>query len=194
MTEMIRSFIAIPLTENIREHIIRFYEENQILKSREVRTVKPESIHITLKFLGDVTPATLEKVRKLLETITLTTSSFSIRFRGLGAFPGWRNPRVIWIGMDAPDRMAVLAQSIEEGVDKLGFQPEARGFNPHLTIARVNQRPGASPPDLSSLKNGPQPDLGDMVIRDVALIRSDLRPSGPIYTRISTHPLSGNEV
>lgn len=192
MSNLIRSFIAIPLTPEIRGQLAILYESVQLSRYPQLREVKPEIIHLTLKFLGDALPVTLEKVSRELNGLARITPAFSISFHGLGAFPGWRNPRVLWVGVDVPNTLVNLSQAIEQTTQSLGFRTETRGFNPHLTIARVNDRVGNSSVDLSTLKQFSQPDLGTMAVKEMVLFRSDLRPSGPIYTRLSTHLFQGD--
>lgn len=182
----VRSFVAIDLPGSLRT---RLGEQISRLASRvpprAVRWARPESIHLTLKFLGDVPVDRLGQVQDLLGQVVTGFSPFTIRVKGLGCFPNARRPRVVWVGVHEPSgALAGLRDSLEDGFERLGYRREERAFSPHLTLGRV--RRDAAPQEAQAageaLGHEPVADLGEVHVEAICLIRSDLRPTGAIYT------------
>jgi 2'-5' RNA ligase len=150
--------------------------------------VAPQNVHLTLKFLGDVSPANLERLSGALKAEATSHDMFSITVSGLGAFPTQRRPRVIWIGLDAPPRLAALQRGVDAAAVQLGYPKEERPFSPHLTIGRVSQTISAS--DLqhihSALESTKVGILGAVRVQAIHIFKSDLRPGGSVYTLLST--------
>lgn len=168
----------------------------QDIPARTVRWVRPEGIHLTLKFLGDVPIEKINQISATLEAICLEHMSFSVNISEFGCFPNFRRPRVLWIGVqDLSTQLAPLQAEIEDELSKLGFERETRRFHPHLTVGRIKkirdrmeaQRLTAA---LEDVKIG---DIGQFRVNDVGLIRSDLKPTGAVYTRLLTAKLGGGE-
>ena len=177
---MVRCFIAVDVDDQaITEKIVKLQGE---LKSyADFKSVEPENIHLTLKFLGEISDSQVEKVEEVLKDLEF--SSFSLRFRGVGAFPNPRRPRVIWIGVsEGATEFSELAKRIDTSLRKLGFPPETRGFKPHLTIARVKRGGGAA---LSNfIQKYSLEDFGTLKVDSVKLKKSILTPRGPVYTTL----------
>lgn len=184
---VVRAFIAIDLSPQISRRLEQVAEQ---LKGRmpglPVRWVQVENIHLTLKFLGDVSLANLEVLKKILQSEVSRHSPFEISVGDLGAFPSLRRPRVIWIGVEAPPELKAVQSSIEIETSRLGYTREDRAFSPHLTLGRVSR--GATPQDthkiaeiLSTYQVG---FLGATRVQTVHLYRSDLQPGGAVYTRL----------
>jgi 2'-5' RNA ligase len=186
--ETIRSFIAIELPTGIQAEFGRVI---QLLSpagtQTPVRWMTPQNIHLTLKFLGDIKLSGVNQLKDALKQECRRHGPFEIRVGTLGAFPNIHRPRVIWIGVQAPPELAALQQGIETSLLTLGYPPEDRQFSPHLTLGRVSQQVRAVDIDkLSSLLTKTRVGLlGIHEVRSVLLIRSDLRPTGPIYTKLS---------
>jgi 2'-5' RNA ligase len=148
--------------------------------------VSVRNLHLTLKFLGDVSPANVEVLTRLLRAEADSCPSFEIELGGLGSFPSLRSPRVIFIGIQAPAELEALHHGIQSAVVRLGYEPEARPFSPHLTIGRVKQNVTSSEQHrirhaLGELKID---SLGTARVDSVHLYKSDLKPSGPVYTKL----------
>jgi 2'-5' RNA ligase len=193
--EVVRSFVAIDLPETLRD---RLRELSSRLAKRvpagTVRWVRPESIHLTLKFLGDVSSESLGQIVDLMRQAASPVSPFSLRIGGLGCFPSPRRPRVLWVGIhEASGALAALQETLEGGFERLGYRREARGFSPHLTLGRVRQEAGAAAAQAAgaSVADEPSPDLGEIAVDAICLIRSELRPSGAVYTRLAQIALEG---
>jgi 2'-5' RNA ligase len=195
MVESIRSFIAISLPAEIQSALDEFILKQGISQNNGFRPVKSGNIHLTLKFLGDATPGQIKSVTACLNEIVRTQNIFSIVLKGVGAFPNWNLPRVIWAGMSAPVELESLYQRIDRETIDLGFPSENRKFSPHLTLSRVNS--SMNDPRfarvVSSLRAlSPAPFFGEMQADRVDLYRSILQPGGSVYSVISRHPFLGS--
>jgi 2'-5' RNA ligase len=193
--DKIRTFIAIELDESIKDGLTRLQEglKGEVPQG-SVRWVRPASIHLTLKFLGDVPADQIGEITRALERSCQGFAPFSLTCGGLGCFPNLKRPRVVWVGVhEETGTLAQLQKAIEANVAPLGYPTEKRKFSPHLTLGRVQRRVSSS--DLHRL--GEQVGsseigtLGQMEVRSVNLMRSDLRPSGAVYTRLAEVKLKG---
>jgi 2'-5' RNA ligase len=192
---VIRSFVAIEIPETVRlelsENIAHLKQD---VPARTVRWVRPEGIHLTLKFLGDVPFERIDQISATLESICLEHMSFSINIGEFGCFPNFHRPRVLWIGVqDLSTQLAPLQADIEDQLSKLGFEREARRFHPHLTIGRVkNVRDRVEAQRLTAvLEDVKIGDIGQFHVNNVSLMRSDLKPTGAVYTRLVAAKLGG---
>ena len=193
--KQVRTFIAIELDETINAALADLQGQ---LKAKvppgSVRWVKPGGIHLTLKFLGDVPANRIEEIERALVQACAGFPAFSFSVEGLGCFPNPRRPRVVWVGVqEESGTFAGLQEAIEDGMEKLGFAPEGRRFHAHLTLGRTQRR--ASSGDVRRLGRlvqeieiGP---LGQMEARSVSLIKSDLKPTGAVYTQLAAVRLEG---
>lgn len=184
---VIRAFIAINLSEEILRGLsLTLAELKKRMPGIPVRWVPVENIHLTLKFLGDVSIANLELLTKILRAEAARQSPFELSVGGLGAFPSVRRPRVIWAGVEAPAELGVFQRSVEAEMARLGYPPEDRPFSPHLTLGRVLRN--ANSEDIRQIGNVIEGYkvgfLGATRVRAVHLFRSDLKPGGAVYTRI----------
>ena len=191
---LLRAFIAIELPASIQDAI-----QNQTallrraLDSSLARWVPVHNVHLTLKFLGDVSPLNLEMLTQMLTREAGGYSAFDVQFGDLGSFPTSRRPRVIWVGLSAPAALESLQRGIESAAARLGYQQEERAFSPHLTIGRVRQNLSASALqkvraalELEGTKIG---ELGAARVAAVHLYKSDLQPDGSVYTKLFSTPL-----
>ena len=191
--ELIRAFIAIELSPEIRQQLGLLIQKFKALRFQAVRWVAVENIHLTLKFLGETNRADLDKLSKILISRSADFSPFTFQVNGMGAFPSNRKPRVVWVGLPASPALLELQAAIEDAATQIGIPAEERGFSPHLTLGRV--RNDASPADLQTLGSAlismQASDFGFMTAASFTLFRSDLRPQGPLYTPLAHFPLAG---
>ena len=183
----IRSFIAVDLEAPVRQ-AVRDLQGELARINADVRWVRPAGLHVTLKFLGSVEGARLERVHEAVVAAVAQQPALHVRVRGLGAFPGWRRPRVVWVGLHG-DGLAEVAACIDDALAPLGFEREQRAFTPHLTLGRVNSPRGW--PRLEEVcKAHLDDDFGESDIDAVSIYRSTLQRGGAVYTSLWTIPLS----
>jgi 2'-5' RNA ligase len=188
---MIRSFIAIDLPEATR-HGLAAVQEQLKQSGAGVRWVKPGSIHLTLKFLGNIHPAQVEDIALAVAQEVRDQPPITLGAAGLGAFPSRRKPRVIWIGMEGEvQRLNGIQARVENALEPLGFVREKRPFQPHLTIGRVKDRRKlqALIDAMATLDMEP---FNSFDADEIILYKSDLRPTGAIYTKLHRMPLAAS--
>ena len=180
-TEKLRLFIAIPIPEPVRDEIIRVQQELQPLVPRNVaRWTRPDQFHLTLRFLGDVPVAGLEKLKESVNTVCRTAQPLQLRAEGVGFFPNPRSPRVVWAGIhDREGRLAELQQQIETAVGQFSPEPGEKNFTGHVTLGRLkNPRPA----DTSSLASRAQTlakrVFGEWTAQEIEIIQSELSSAG----------------
>jgi RNA 2',3'-cyclic 3'-phosphodiesterase len=180
-----RSFIAIDLPEGILAALAR-QQQSFRPACRDARWTRPEGIHLTLKFLGEVSDAQLKAVTEALAGLG-AFENFPVEVRGFGFFPDARRPRVFWAGVEAPEALVRLAARAEEAMEKLGFAREQRTFNPHLTLARF---PSPRPqPELAALAERQKDlSLGRFEVSEFFLFESKLSPQGAAYRKVARFP------
>lgn len=181
-----RSFIAIELPEITRDSLSRIQEELKA-SAADVKWVKPENIHLTLKFLGEIDADQLSKINLILEAVAKEKKSFSLRLSSLGAFPKVDYPRVIWVGIDQGERQTQeLAKTLEEKIEKLGIPKEDRAFSSHITIGRVKSSLGRDKlvSSLKGLQGYFKDNPQEFTVNKITLFKSTLVPAGPIYEAI----------
>ncbi len=185
---LIRCFIAVELPDNILKQIAA-YTRHLSEKTSGVRWVRPEGIHLTLKFLGEINAARVEEVKTALTDIKNITNPFDLIIRGSGCFPNRRQPKVIWLGLehDTSHSLFKLHDWLDVNLAGLGFEREKRRFSPHLTLGRVKNMEDFGPL-FRYIDQHPFPDKVFRVDK-VYYIRSTLQPSGAIYTTIADYPL-----
>ena len=189
MSGGLRCFVAVELPEALREAIAAYFAAEG-RRVAGVRWVSPANLHLTLKFLGDVSEERLPALRAAIAAAAAGGSPFTLTLRGAGVFPSPERPRVIWVGAGAgAARLTELALSVEAAVTPLGFAPEGRPFAPHLTVGRIAYRT----PDREGLRrlldSACDREWGEWVVPAVHLVRSELFPRGPIYSILQTTPL-----
>ncbi len=195
-----RIFIGIDLNSEVRAHIERFLEGVQAF-APDARWVRPESLHITLKFIGEQTPDQVEAVTERLRRVE--SGAFEIRSGGFGFFPTANAPRVFWIGIHAGPQLAELAESIDMATSELGIPREDRNYSPHLTLARGGAGRRSGSPKRQK-DDGPnvifatlekrlaamsELDFGTMTAQEFILYQSQLSPGGSKYTKLQRFPL-----
>jgi RNA 2',3'-cyclic 3'-phosphodiesterase len=187
----LRTFIAIEIPAEIKKTLLQQSADLHRAVGRSVRWVTSENIHLTLKFLGEISPANVEMLTQTLKAEASQHTSFEIKVATLGAFPNPRRPRILWVGLDAQETLSRLQHGIEAATARLGYPPEDKPFSPHLTIGRVRDQ--VSSDEMQSLRaaleNTKIGMLGTFTVQAVHLFKSDLQPGGSIYTRLFTAPL-----
>jgi 2'-5' RNA ligase len=184
---MLRAFIALEMPAEIQDAIAQSTVSlKNALPGKLVRWVNPRNIHLTIKFLGDISPTKLEQLAEKLKVEAALHTAFSMTARGLGAFPNPRRARVVWIGLEAPPALETIRRGVEKTAAQLGYPPEGRPFSPHLTIGRVGR--DVSAVDLqhihTALKGTKVGLLGTLQVDAVHIYKSDLQPGGAVYTRL----------
>lgn len=191
MAEKIRAFIAIELDSEIKSVLNSFESTVKTKAPAGLRWVKADLLHLTLKFLGDITPLQVEMLSKVLNRVSAENQPFELELSGTGAFPNWRNPRTLWVGILKNDQLMSLFRHLDAEIATLGFSPEGKPFSPHLTLCRVSDSfdPRMVQPLQKEFDGFSISSLPAWKVQDVVLFKSQLRPGGPIYTPLSKHPL-----
>ena len=183
-----RTFIAIELDEGIRSRLADAAERLRGAGCK-VRWVKPDRMHLTLKFLGEIDPSALDAVALAMATAAEGGAPFRIQVAGLGAFPPRGAPRVVWAGVrDAAGALAEVHKRLDEALGVWGFERETRAFRPHLTLGRVKERRG-SERLRAVLEEQAGAEFGVQGVRELVCFRSELSPHGPTYTPLCRQPL-----
>jgi len=189
---MLRSFIAVEVPAEVQNAIARETAAlRKALPKPLVRWVAPQNVHLTLKFLGDVSLANLERLAEGLRVVTAAHQPFSMRVSRIGAFPNPHQPRVIWIGLEAPASLADLQRGVEATAARLGYTTEKRSFSPHLTIGRVGQNLSSADQQRirTALEAASVGALGEVRVEALHIFKSDLRPTGSVYTCLYSLPM-----
>jgi 2'-5' RNA ligase len=180
---MIRVFLAVELSSGIRENLFSLQQElKKILPP--INWVRPESIHLTLKFLGYVEPSRISQLLLALEPIGKKQHGFSIEVQGVGVFPQVKHPRIFWVGVTGKTHaLQELVLEIEAVLEPLGFPPEEKPYHPHLTLARIkrdNAIVGSALLENEVLER--EQHLGTLTVDRLTLFQSDLDSTGATYT------------
>jgi 2'-5' RNA ligase len=191
---VIRAFIAVDLPPDLRARLAEICDQLRTEMGQvPVRWVPPEKMHLTLKFLGDVSMNNVNVLQDILRGETVDREPFAISLGGLGAFPKVRRPRVIWVGVEAPPELESLQRGIDKQTAKVGYPPDRRPFSPHITVGRVSRN--ASPAEVrvigDTLNEANVGYLGVARVQAVHLYRSDLQPGGAVYHRLFSAELEG---
>jgi 2'-5' RNA ligase len=188
---LLRAFIAIEIPHTIQQAVQQATSTLRAELGAFVRWVSPENIHLTLKFLGDVSPTQVDLLTQTLRAEADSVPAFQIHVGGLGSFPNVKRARVLWIGVQAPAEMDALSRGIESACARLGYETEKFGFSPHLTIGRVRQ--DVSPADIQKIRRALEAatidSLGTARVDSVQLFKSDLKSGGAVYTKLFSAPL-----
>jgi 2'-5' RNA ligase len=173
-----RLFAAVPISEPARGEIARL-----LARLREpgwpLRLVHDHGMHLTLKFFGEVPPSRLEVIEEAVRSAVPGTGALSLRLAEIGAFPTFRRPRIIWVGLDAPPALELLQDRLERLADAIGFAPEGTPFRPHVTLARVREGQRLPPDALESLAGAYEPV--PFLASELVLYESVLGRGGPRY-------------
>ena len=183
--QTIRSFIAIELPEDVKKGLKRIQTELALDKYGFVKSVSPDGIHLTLKFLGGVPTNKIKDIVAVMEAASQGVKPFELEISEVGAFPNFRRPRVLWVGIKGDvDKLIAWQQRLDNGLLPLGFAKENRPFTPHLTLARL--RENSSPADLQQLGEAVSNSHVEVdykfTVNSLSLMRSQLLPTGAVYS------------
>jgi 2'-5' RNA ligase len=175
-----RTFIAIDLDESLKRALETLAGEIKPL-SGGVSWVGPAGMHLTLKFLGEISEADAARISSALEETVPRHRVFALVLEGTGTFPpGRREPRVLWVGVVPGPPLLALQEDIEKEMAKLGFEREKRPFHPHLTLGRVKS-PSRLDPLVQEMKKYQGQKFGEMSVQKFTFFQSTLKPSGAEY-------------
>jgi RNA 2',3'-cyclic 3'-phosphodiesterase len=189
--DMVRAFVAVEISAEVRQ---RLAEEQARLRRIGARVgwVAPENIHLTLAFLGDVFPDKIDGLRAALEAVGAATAPLDYVVAGLGYFGSPRAPRVLWAGVtDGAEALGALQHRVDGALRELGCTLEDRPFKAHLTFGRVRGASREAAELAARLDAARDVAYGTVAVERVLLMRSELRPAGPVYTVLHAAPVSG---
>jgi RNA 2',3'-cyclic 3'-phosphodiesterase len=180
MSEQLRSFIAFDLESEQVLNKLAFVQKQLVETGADLRAVAPQNIHVTIRFLGNISPPMVDKVHDAMKNVKFT--SFIIQIKGLGVFPSLNYPRVVWAAMTTGgEQLKSIFSQLEPQIRTLGFEADAHGFSPHLTIARV--RSAKNKQNLAEfVTKKADYEFGTIKAECLRLKRSQLSPKGPTYT------------
>jgi len=187
----IRSFLAIDPPEEVLRGIGAIQSRLRKLVEGDIRWVRPEGIHLTLKFFGDIFAADVANIATVVEKAAERERSFSLAIGGAGAFPDPHRPRVLWLGMNGDvERFLVFQKGLDQALLQIGFPREERPFRPHLTLGRIKTSKGLI--GLArALEKGEEYSAGRFIAAGLSLMQSELTPRGAIYTKLKWFPFAG---
>ena len=192
-----RIFIALDIDEAIRDRIARFLDGVRGF-APDARWVRPESLHVTLKFIGETAPENVDQIKEALKAVE--ANAIEMNIRGSGFFPGAKSPRIFWLGIEAGPSLAALASTVDDRVAALGIAKEDHPFSPHLTLARGGGSAGSPrsksdgfKPSFQRLQEKlaalPVPEFGTMTAREFFLYQSHLSRGGSRYEKLASFTL-----
>lgn len=182
LPEKIRAFIAIEIPVSVKEAMAK--AANELDRGwKDVSWARPESTHLTLKFLGDIESKRIDEIEAALKVSAIGTSPLALRAAGVGGFPNLKNPRVIWVGIAGNEELADLQKRIDERLGVLGFERDEKKFHPHLTLCRIKSFRDAK--ELGRIAEAYRGDFSvDFKVESFVLFRSVLKPKGAEYTAL----------
>ena len=183
MSETIRAFIAIELPASVVSLLDKVQQDIKSLRLR-AKWVRPENIHLTLKFLGNIDPVDIDKIGRALSDAAADFAPATLAVGGIGFFPGLKRPRVIWVGLGGQTQLLIeLQRKLEDNLAAIGFPKEKRPFKGHLTLGRIKEAVNSNVirqvmREFADLRGD------EFVASRIILFKSDLQPSGPIYSQL----------
>src|SRR2546423_991483 len=184
-----RIFIALDIPKEIRDRLSEYAERMRPL-APEARWARIEGLHVTLKFIGEVSDARVQEVKAALAQVK--AKPFEVEFKDVGFFPSHASGRVFWAGVHASEALPQLASNIEDALEKLGIPKEKRPYQPHLTLAKAGEGPGAKYRfNVLRQKLDPKapPQFGTMTAKEFYLYRSEIMRGGARYTKLERYSL-----
>jgi 2'-5' RNA ligase len=191
MPQSLRSFIAVEISPNVRARAAKLIQELRVTDAN-VSWVQPQSLHLTLVFLGDIQMLDVPALCEAMNHAVADLPPFDLEVRGAGAFPDAARPRTIWLGVgQGTEEMVTLHAALEDALIDVGYRPEGRRYRPHLTLGRVRQAPRDSAPLLRLLEDRREFLTDVMSVADITLFSSQLTRDGPVYDPLGTAELRG---
>jgi 2'-5' RNA ligase len=178
-----RLFVALEIPAAVRDHLAALIKDLRA-HAPQPRWVRPENLHLTLKFIGEVPATKLDAIRQALSAVR-SGQPVELQFRGLGFFPNEKYPRIFWANMEVSPNLKFLAADIDHALEKLGIPHEPRPFTPHLTLARF-QPPGLTEKLRAAVHENAARDFGALHATEFHLVESKLKPSGAEYTTLQS--------
>jgi 2'-5' RNA ligase len=188
MPGMLRAFVAVEMPGPVRKALEEVQSGLKQLNIR-ARWVRPENIHLTLKFLGNIPAGHVPSIGDVLRVVAQAHGRFSLAAAGVGVFPDIRRPKVIWVGLTSrPEALTPLQQDLDGRLAALGFPREEKPFRGHLTIGRFRAE-GLPGPVADAVKRYAAATFGTFAVEEIVLLKSDLRPEGPLYAPLAREKL-----
>ncbi|GBD12936.1 RNA 2',3'-cyclic phosphodiesterase [bacterium HR24] len=187
-----RLFVALELPAQVKEGLASLQDDLRSQGLGRLRWVRPEGIHLTLKFLGETPAARVQGIADALREAAAGTGAIALALDGLGTFGNRRGPRVLWVGLAGDlERLSRLQERVEEAMSRLGYPREGRPFSPHLTLARVPEEEMrlCAPLVERAVAKAAVPAV-TMSLSELCLMRSHLQPSGAVYERVAAFALA----
>jgi RNA 2',3'-cyclic 3'-phosphodiesterase len=178
-----RIFIALDIPAGIRQKLAEYMERARSY-APQARWARVEGLHVTLKFVGEVSDQLVLEIKGALATVK--AAPFEVKFEGVGGFPNAKSPRVFWAGVNGGDGLPQLASMIDAELGKLGIDREEKAYHPHLTLARATRDPLR---ELAPLLNAPQPQFGTMTAREFFMYQSRPQRGGSKYAKLERYGL-----
>lgn len=190
--DLIRTFIAINVPPSIQATVEKIQGRFKQIRS-PIMWVKPSHLHLTLKFLGNVSEKQIEEIKGCLAIAGQGLNTFLLKATEIGVFPNINYPRVVWLGFSDPTgQLHKLEENIEHHLQKIGFQPEDRKFTPHLTIGRIKSLKGKTD-IIRMIHNEKKLPYDNIFVTEIKLMKSNLKPSGPEYSVLYSMELNKTE-
>ena len=185
--EQIRAFVAIELPDELKLELGQLEAQLKSEKQTWVKWIDPNSIHLTLKFLGNIAVDKTGEITTAMEEAARGIPPFHLKVKDLGVFPNLKRVQVTWVGLSGEvDKLSQLQQRLESNLERLGFAPESRAFTPHLTLARLrNQASLDERQRFGQLIAETEFEAGSIKVDAISLMRSQLTRAGAIYSRLS---------
>jgi 2'-5' RNA ligase len=187
----IRSFLAVDPPREIIDAIGMIQDRLRKNIQGDIRWVRPQGIHLTLKFFGAISESDVANISLVVENTTSNIAPFTLGIKRVGAFPDVKRPRVLWLGMDGDvDTLIRLQKEVDAELQKYGFEKEDRTFRPHLTLARIKDPRGLI--GLAKIMEKRENyEAGSFSAAGLNLFKSDLTPKGAVYTKLAYFPFGG---
>ncbi len=187
----IRAFLAIDPPDEVIREIGAVQGRLRKLIEGDIRWVRPEGIHLTLKFFGDIFAADVANITAAAEKAVEKEEPFSLLIGGAGVFPDPRRPRVLWLGMNGDvERLLAFQKGLDQSLHEIGFPREERPFRPHLTLGRI-KTPRGLIGLARALEKGEEYTAGRFVASGLSLLQSELTPRGAMYKQLKWFPFAG---
>jgi len=187
----IRAFLAVDPPREVLDEIGRIQDRLRNIIQGDIRWVRPEGIHLTLKFFGSISESDVANISQAVKNNTSNVKPFTLGIRRVGAFPDVKRPRVLWLGMDGDVEILIrLQKKVDAELQNYGFGKEERSFKPHLTLARIKDPRGLIGL-VKIMEKSEDYAAGSFSAGGLNLFKSDLTPKGAVYTKLAYFPFGG---